>query len=220
MPEPESPSFTRRIVAKVISETTSFGKHKLLTGMCVAITALVERFGLARWRVHQITLSWDELFTSTLIIIGAYITVFLGAFIVNACRAPVLVDKDRQAEVDGVRTERDALELELRPYRTDHGPTFAALMTKGEQIWNAYADAPTVKDHKKQDKLFNDWINETVAALQTANQHTDAVMFSKSVKPSSEDMASFAAYGWKQTRLAEVSEYCKRLEQIISNRRF
>jgi hypothetical protein len=94
---PELPSYGGRLWAKAYNETARFIQHKLLTGVCVAISVIIVR--LALWRFHRLTLTWAEVWITLLTIVGSYGIVVLGAFVVNLFRAPVLLDRERVGEI-------------------------------------------------------------------------------------------------------------------------
>ena|SRR5437870_5678629 len=102
------PSYASRFFTKVRRETTHFIKHKLLTGACVAVTALTVR--LALWHFHQTSLTWSEVWTNVLIIVGSFAVVVLGVLVVNLFRAPALLDRERTAcHIDTFCRRNDSL---------------------------------------------------------------------------------------------------------------
>jgi hypothetical protein len=207
---PEPPSYALRVSAKARSETARFTKHKLLTGACVAITALIVR--LALWHFRQITTTWAEILIGLLIVVSSFVVVALGSLIVNLFRAPALLDQERAAEIGTLTTERDRIKLERHQEETaiERNRMFAGLMNDGQEVWNQFAGAREPEDFDKIHIPFAAWISRTVAALYAYNLHTDAVAFSQAgnSNPSTELIASFAVYGWKPSAQMKLRLAC------------
>lgn len=69
----------------------------------------------AFWEFSKTRL-WAELLRDCLIFIGSYITVIIGAFIVNLFRAPALLDADCQKEIRRLSAELELPDKEQAEY--------------------------------------------------------------------------------------------------------
>ncbi len=108
MPEPEPVSYARRFFAKLRHETFRYAKQKLLTGASVGAMAVIVRLILGKLQVINVTSDQArEIWISLLILLGAYVLVFLGSFIVNLFRTPALLDQERAGEIALLKGERD-----------------------------------------------------------------------------------------------------------------
>ena len=86
-------SYQRRFFKRVFTETTAFTRNKLLIGALVGILARIGLLEFGRFKL------WQEFLTDVGIFIASYVTVVVGAFIVNMIRVPALLDAECQHEI-------------------------------------------------------------------------------------------------------------------------
>lgn len=90
----EVPSYSRRFFKQVWDDTCGFMQRKLLMGLVMGIIVQV-----ALWKFAPKPLGWGILLHVLLVFAESYLTVFIGSFIINFCRAPVLLDREAQQEI-------------------------------------------------------------------------------------------------------------------------
>jgi hypothetical protein len=215
----ERPSYAHQVRAKAHSETKRFVTHKLLTGACVAITGIILRLSL--WHFQQITTTWAELWTNLVIVVGSFLIVMLGSFIVNLFRAPALLDQGRADEIADLTgklklVESSQAQNEIKLRLATLMERYVEIRERLERIQN---DAELTELVDESD----DWVRDTIAVLKDSGEFTDAVAFSQVGKlPQSAEQVQ----EWRhipdeprRRQLIRLAMYRKKLDQIRDSRR-
>jgi hypothetical protein len=216
---PEPPSYARRFFTKAYRETADFSRHKLVVGPSVAITAIIVRLFLLRF--HQLKLTWADAWNDLLIIVGSYTTVLIMSFVVNLFRAPVLLVQDRANEITSltgklklVESSQGQKQIKLR---------FATLMERAVEIRERLERAKNGAEVAELVAEREDWVRETILVLKDSGELTDAVAFSQVGKL---PQAAEQVQEWRhiigeprRRELIRLAMYCKKLDQIMDNRR-
>jgi hypothetical protein len=220
---PELPSYARRVRAKAHSETTRFIQHKLLTGVCVAISVIIVR--LALWHFHRLTLTWAEVWITLLTIVGSYGIVVAGAFIVNLFRAPVLLDNERAGEIRALaqRLKETEKETDVAQQKIQTAVGFATIFQDGKRIEEQIITNQNAHDFSAVSEQINPWAERGRQALIECGLPADASIFIHSgERPSDERMKSLPFYlrnqTWKHYDLARLTIYLEKLQEIMERR--
>jgi hypothetical protein len=191
-----------RILKKAGHDTYDFFKRKIV----LAVTAILLVGGTTWWYYAD---SFDS-FRSVQIPLSCYGAILVCIFVVNLIRAPILLDKEKTAEIEGLKGKVSSAEN-----TKNHRDGFAALMNEGEGLANKLRSLTHFTQWQKEEE---DWINRSSQTLIDVGLPHEAAAF-RHAREITYDNKGVSSSAYQREFFRQRLDSCRsKLEDIVQRK--